>query len=208
MTDGFRISKKMVALFVGGFVIYGLSGGLIVILSQWLDDEGFTGERRHIEEAALRPDRAHFRPIEGPLPPAGRQATTYVPIYSTIYLGERDVQAGLAVTLSVRNTSPDHELVVHRLDYYDTAGNLVESFADQPHAVPVMATAEFLIDAGDPVGGPGANYLVQWSVPESGPEPLIEAVMIGRSAAGNVSLIVRGARLHEDRPAADHTEHR
>lgn len=201
--------SQAAALLAGATVIYGLSGALMVILLQRLD-EGSAGERRHIEEAALRPDRAHFRPLEGPLPPAGRQATTYVPVYSTIYLGERDVQAGLAVTLSVRNTSPDHELVVHRLDYYDTAGNLVQSFAEQPHAVPAMATAEFFIDVRDPVGGPGANYLVQWSVPELGTEPLIEAVLIGRSGTGDISLIVRGVSLSEEdgRPAADREERR
>ena len=37
-------------------------------------------------------------------------------------------------------------------------------------------------------GGPGANFLVRWSGPVGVDEPLIEAVMVGRSANAGVSF--------------------
>jgi hypothetical protein len=178
-----------------GALLFGAWGIAMAVLLHWLETRWPAEGQRQIAEAEQRPDRAHFRPIEGPVLPAAQAGTTYVPVYSTLYLGEHVVQAGMAVTLSVRNTSPDQELVVHRIDYYDTAGEVRLRLADRPHAIPAMATAEFLIDRDDPVGGTGANYLVAWSVPAGGTAPLIEAVMVGRMGNTSVSLIGRGATV-------------
>lgn len=189
-------ARQVATLLAAGAVVFGLSGvGLVLLLQGLTDAGGHAGERRRVEEAALRPDRAHFRPLDGPPPAAARGGVTYVPIYSTIYLGERETQVGLAVTLGIRNTSPDRELVVHRIAYHDTAGKLVRRVAERPHAVPAMATAEFFIDRDDPTGGPGANYLVEWSVPDGGSDPLIEAVLVGRSGPTSISLVGRGVPL-------------
>ena len=194
--------RQLATLLAAAAAIFGLSGAGLVLLLQTLSGghvppggDGHAGERRRVEEAALRPDRARFRPIEGPLPATARRGITYVPIYSTVYLGRRETEVGLAVTLGVRNTSPDRELVVHHIDYYDTSGKLARHVVDRPHAVPAMATAEFFIDRDDPIGGPGANYLVEWSVPEGGGEPLIEAVLVGRSGPTSISLVGRGVLL-------------
>lgn len=180
-----------------GVLVLGAWGIAMAVTLHWLEERWPAEGRRQIAEAERRPDRAHFRPIEGPVPPAAQAGVTYVPVYSTLYLGDREVHAGMAVTLSVRNTSPDRELVVHRIDYHATGGQIAARLADRPHAVPPMATAEFLIDADDPIGGPGANYLVAWSVPEGGIEPLIEAVMVGRVGDAGISLVGRGVRLDE-----------
>lgn len=182
-------------LLVVGVLLFGAWGVLMAVTLHWLEARWPAEGQREIAAAQQRPDRAHFRPIDGPVPPAAQAGTTYVPVYSTLYLGEREVQAGMAVTLSVRNTSPDRELVVHRIDYHATDGRVAVRLADRPHAVPPMATAEFLIDADDPIGGPGANYLVAWSVPEGGSAPLIEAVMVGRVGDAGISLVGRGVRL-------------
>ena len=151
-----------------------------------------------------------FRPIDGAaLPPAAREGTLYVPVYSTLYLGDRLVQAGLAVTLSLRNTSPAHDLVVRRIHYHDTAGRLLRRLVDRPHAIPPMATAEFRIDRDDPSGGSGANYLVEWAVPAGGSEPLVEAVMAGPAGHLGISLVSRGVPVAPaDAPARRYGEGR
>jgi hypothetical protein len=148
-------------LWAVGVVVFASWGAAMVLVLQWGERIWPSEDRRQIAEAELRPDLAHFRPLDGPPPAAARSGVTYVPVYSTLYIGDREVQAGLAVTLSLRNTSPDRELVVHRVGYYDTAGTLILRLADRPHVVPAMATAEFFIDRRDPAGGPGANYLVE-----------------------------------------------
>lgn len=56
-----------------------------------------------------------------------------------------------------------------------------------------MATAEFLIDRKDPIGGPGANYLVEWSIADGGTPPVIEAVMVGRFGSAGITLVSRGS---------------
>src|SRR5690348_3115827 len=52
----------------------------------------------------------------------------YVPAYSSLMGSGGAAQLDLAVTLSVRNTSATLPLVVERIDYYDSAGNLVEHY--------------------------------------------------------------------------------
>lgn len=185
--------RAIVRLWVIGVVVFSSWGVVLVLLLNWAERTWPSDDRRIITEAELRPDRAHFRPLEGFLPPAARTGITYVPVYSTVYLGERKVKAGMAVTLSIRNTSSDRELLVHQVDYYDTAGKLVMRLADRPHAIPTMGTAEFFIDRQDPVGGPGANYVVAWSVPNDGIDPVIEALMIGRLSNTSISFVSRGS---------------
>jgi Protein of unknown function (DUF3124) len=190
----------LVRLTAAGVVIFSIWGVVVVLVMSWAERTWPSDERRRVAEAELRPARANFRPIEGELPAAARGGSTYIPVYSTVYLGNREVQAGLAVTLSVRNTSADRELVVHRVDYHDTAGNVTMRLADSPHAVPAMATAEFFIDRRDPVGGPGANYVVEWSVPEGGTDPLIEAVMVGRFSNIGITFTSRGSLIRGGGP--------
>lgn len=150
-------------------------------------------EARRITTAEKGADPAVFRPLDGAEPlPAAREGTIYVPIYSTLYLGDGLVQAGLAVTLGLHNVSSSHDLVVRRIDYHDTTGHLLRRLVDRPHAIPPMATAEFRIDRDDPSGGSGANYLVEWAVSAGGSEPLVEAVMVGRAGSLGISLVGRG----------------
>ena len=43
--------------------------------------------------------------------------TVYVPIYSHIYIGDRERPFLLAATLSIRNTDPDHQITVLSVNY-------------------------------------------------------------------------------------------
>lgn len=192
MTQGQPRLRTLVRLVLAGCVIFG-AWGIGMVSTFWLlGMRDGPSETRRVEEAELRPGRAHFRPLDGPAPQVARTSLTYVPVYSTLYIGDGYAQVGFAVTLSLRNTSPDRDLVVHRVDYYDTAGVLAQRLADRSHAIPPMATAEFFIDRRDPTGGPGANYLIEWSIPEGGTEPLIEAVMVGRFGSAGKTVVSRG----------------
>src|SRR4051812_40536078 len=97
--------RAIVRLWVIGAVAFSSWGVVLVLVLNWAERTWPSDDRRIIAEAELRPDRAHFRPVEGFLQPAARTGITYVPVYSTVYLGERKVKAGMAVTLSIRNTS-------------------------------------------------------------------------------------------------------
>jgi Protein of unknown function (DUF3124) len=47
------------------------------------------------------------------------------------------------------------------------------------------------------VGGPGANFLVQWAGPHDIDDPIIEVVMIGHSGNAGFSFISQGRALKD-----------
>jgi hypothetical protein len=128
--------------------------------------------------------------------------TVYVPIYSSIYLGldVRRKVVDLSATLSIRNVSARHPIVVNFVRYYDSAGKQVRDYVTAPAELGPLATAEFVIPRADTAGGPGANFLVQWRGQSDVDEPLIEAVMIGQSGNAGISFTSQG-RVIKNEPA-------
>lgn len=148
-----------------------------------------------VDVPANRPNTGFFRPAPEGAGPEPRGGTVYVPVYSTLYLGHGVAQPNLAVTLSVRNTASAMPLTVRRITYFDTAGTVVQHFIERPHTLAAMGTAEFYIDLTDGRGGPGANFIVEWSAAQSASDPLIEAVMVGGVGTRGISLISRGQTI-------------
>lgn len=153
-----------------------------------------------VDVPAKRPNADFFRPAPDGAGSGSHGGTVYVPVYSTLYLGHGVAQPNLAVTLSVRNTSPTASLTVRRITYYDTAGTEVQRFIERSHTLSAMGTAEFYIDLTDGRGGPGANFIVEWSAADGVSDPLIEAVMVGGVGSRGISLISRGQTIAGDRP--------
>jgi hypothetical protein len=121
-------------------------------------------------------------------------ATVYVPVYSSLYLGlnikQRMVE--LAATVSVRNVSASHPIVIEWVRYYDSVGRLVRGYVDKPSALPPLGSVEFVIQRSDTAGGPGANFLIRWKGPPNVDEPMIEAVMLGQSGNAGISFTSAG----------------
>lgn len=128
-------------------------------------------------------ERLVFQPPASSLPRLPESLVTqgrsvYVPAYSHIYWGTGEA-VPLAITLSVRNTDAAEPIRIDRVRYYDGDGELVREQPEAPLVLAPMATASFLVEAQDPSGGSGANFLVDWSARDSVSMPLIEAVMVG-----------------------------
>jgi uncharacterized protein DUF3124 len=125
--------------------------------------------------------------------------TVYVPVYSSIYLGLniKKTMVDLAATVSVRNVSVSHPLVLEVVRYYDSAGKPVRDYIKEPSELPPLATVEFVIQRADATGGPGANFLIQWKGPAEIDEPLIEAVMVGQSGNAGISFTSLGRNVSE-----------
>ena len=83
-----------------------------------------------------------------------------------------------------------------RIDFFDTPGNLVQSYLHAPVALRPFGTIQIVMPADDVRGGPAANFIVTWS--GSGPvaEPLIEAVMFGTEGNSTYSVVSRGRAIH------------
>lgn len=115
----------------------------------------------------------------------------YVPAYSHVY-HEDGAPYLLTITLSVRNTSLDRDIVVKSIRYFDTKGNQVKSYLTKPLRLPPLATTEVLVARDDPTGGSGANFLVEWIAEEEVTAPIIEAVMIGTKGQQGISFARTG----------------
>jgi len=118
--------------------------------------------------------------------------SVYVPVYSSLVGSGGQAQLNLAVTLSVRNTSATLPLVVEHIDYYDTAGNLVEHYIPGTVSVRPFGTIEILIPTDDTRGGTGANFIVDWGATQPISEPVIETVMVGSSGNRGFAFISPG----------------
>ena len=146
--------------------------------------------RRSTELAGAGSAAERLQPVTTPPASAVVRRTVYVPIYSSLYLG-RDIKndmVQLTSTLSVRNVSPRFPVVIESVRYYDSHGRLVRDHLTKPAELAALASVEFVVKQADTAGGPGANFLVKWSGPSGVDEPLIEAVMLGRSANAGISF--------------------
>lgn len=123
--------------------------------------------------------------------PAPGQAI-YVPCYSHIYHGMKNMPLDLTVTLSIRNTDPERSIRLVSVDYYDTNGGLVRSYLTSKTTLGPMMTWEAIVAERDRSGGSGANFLVRWEADGPASQPLAEAVMIGTSSQQGISFTSRG----------------
>ena len=129
------------------------------------------------------------------LPPIDRAAirhTVYVPAYSTIRLGSGKGKVDLATTLSIHNASEERPLVLLRVDYFGTTGNLLHRYLPDPIAIRPLGSVQTFVPAEDTRGGTGANFVLEWVANGPIAEPIIEAVMVGTLGAQGFSFTSRG----------------
>jgi hypothetical protein len=119
----------------------------------------------------------------------------YTAAYASIRLGSGRAALRLAATLSIHNPSETLPLVLERVDYFDTAGTLVQGFLSRPVAIKPLATVEFYIPEDDVRGGSGANFVVRWSAQAPIAEPLAEAVMIATLGNNSYSFVSQGRAI-------------
>jgi len=123
---------------------------------------------------------------EGPVLSTGQ--LLYVPVYSHIYIGNKERPFNLAVTLSVRNTDPREGFELVSVDYYDTDGKLLKHYLDVPRALPPLSSQRFVVAEGDVRGGSGANFIVRWQASVPVNAPVVESIMIGTQSGQGISF--------------------
>lgn len=118
--------------------------------------------------------------------------TLYVPAYSHIYAGNRELPVLLTVTLSIRNIDSKHSITITSIDYYGTKGELLKKYLDQDVVLGPFESTRYIIPQKDKSGGSGANFLVVWKSEKSVNPPLVESVMIGAEGQQGISFTSRG----------------
>jgi hypothetical protein len=127
-----------------------------------------------------------------PPEPIAVSGAFYVPVYSSVSMAQGKLRADFSVTLSVHNASETRPLVLKRVAYFDTAGQMVQSYLKAPIALKPFSTIEVFIAAADVRGGTGANFVVDWAATGEIAEPAVEALMVGGVGAGHYAFISQG----------------
>jgi len=134
---------------------------------------------------------------DGQTIPLSRGQVVYAPVYSHIYIGDRERPFLLAVTLSIRNTDPEDAIVVTKVSYFNSEGTRLEEYLKQPVTLEGMSATRYVVHESDKTGGSGASFLVEWEAPKPVNPPIIETVMIGAKTQQGISFTSRGQVIEE-----------
>ena len=120
---------------------------------------------------------------------------TYLPLYSHIYHIHEKRILNLAVTVSMRNISLTDSIYIMKADYYNTSGDKIREYIQDPIYLKPLETIEFIIRDSDNEGGSGANFIFDWAVFNEKNPPLFEAVMISTYGQQGISFTTKGVNL-------------
>lgn len=146
-------------------------------------------ERAEVRTLKIRSLEAATSLPPGELPHTG---SFYVPAYSSMLISRGNYRLDFSVTLSIHNTSKSQTLVLRRVDYHGTGGNLIEALLDTPLALKPLGTVDVMVEQADIRGGTGANFLVEWAAAEPVSQPIIEAIMLGSFGTQGYSFVSVG----------------
>jgi hypothetical protein len=127
--------------------------------------------------------------------------TVYVPVYSEIFDSDQNRAFQLTVTLSLRNTDRSQPIVIDTLNYYNSGGDRIRVYLDQPIQLGPLASTEVVVDRTNVAGGVGANFIVGWQAAAPVSAPVIEAVMISTASQQGMSFVSPGRVIEERSPS-------
>lgn len=123
------------------------------------------------------------------------QGKTYLPVYSHIYHIHANRTFDLTTTVSIRNISLSDSVYILAADYYNTQGEKIRQYIEDPIYLNPLETIEIIIEEQDIEGGSGANFIFSWAKSNKKNPPLFEAVMISTSGQQGLSFTTRGVQI-------------
>ncbi len=117
--------------------------------------------------------------------------TLYLPVYPSIFHGNKKHIYHLAVTISIRNTDTKNSIVLRYVDYYNTSGKLIRHYISGQKILGPLESINYIISESDNSGGPGANFIIRWDSPKKVNPPIVESVMIGTTGQQGISFTSR-----------------
>lgn len=117
--------------------------------------------------------------------------TIYVPTFSQVYVSRGDQQP-LAATLVIHNIDPEHGVTLSQVEFYNSDGELLRSFLDEPVTLKRFQSQNFSIGIHENSGGVGANFIVEWMSEASTIEPIANAIMVGGTGTQGLSFQTNG----------------
>lgn len=133
--------------------------------------------------------------ISGQIADSLSRGKTYLSIYSHIYSFSMEKSQSLTAMVSLRNVSETDTVYITIADYYDTQGQLIRHYFENPIYLKPLETVEIVIDETDQHGGSGANFIFEWIAKETTAEPLFEAIMTSLRGSQGLSFTTTGRRI-------------
>jgi hypothetical protein len=126
--------------------------------------------------------------------------TLFIPAYKELFVGRVRV-VNLQTTVSIFNADTDAAIIIKSVRYYDTDGQLVKEYIEEPLQLAPVASTAFKAESVEKQGsGVGANFIVEWVAEQPVHEPVIEAVIIGGIGNHGISLISPGRVISRQSP--------
>jgi hypothetical protein len=123
------------------------------------------------------------------------KGSTFLSIYSQIYLRTINDQAQLTTTVSIHNPNLDHQIYIDKAVYYNTAGEPIRTYFEETIYINPMETVQIIIDGIDNQGGTGANFVFDWQIKPGINEPIMEAIMISTYSSQGISFVTSGKKI-------------
>jgi hypothetical protein len=149
-------------------------------------------ERAAASQRLIVPNDATMAGPAGGLPLRGR---SLVSAPSSLIGQGGATRLNFSGALSVRNASGSHPLAIERIDYRNGSGELVEAYVSTPIVLRPYASLQIVVAQDDLRGGPGASFTIDWSAPEDGDAPQIEAFLASFIGTQSYSFTTLGRRV-------------
>lgn len=124
--------------------------------------------------------------------------SVYLPVYSTIYFGDKKNEFNLTVTVNIRNTNTNNSIKIESIKYYSTDGKLISKFTGSAFKLDPLQSYQVVIKESDTSAGIGGHFIIRWSADKKVNRPVIESVMIGTKQQQGISFMCEGVVINED----------
>ena len=122
--------------------------------------------------------------------------STFLSVYSQIYVRNQEEQESLTATVSLHNPNRKYEIFIDKAVYYNTHGDPIRTYFDKTISIKPMETVQIVIDGIDSEGGTGANFLFDWKKKIKSNDPIFEAVMITNYGQQGISFVTNGRNIN------------
>lgn len=155
----------------------------------------FLSCRQPRELSSTNPINWEKRTLKTSLTDSLESGSTFLSIYSQVYMRTDQDYTDLTATVSLHNPNTTDTVFVDRAVYYNTQGNPIRTYFKNTIFIKPMETVQIVIDGIDNEGGTGANFIFDWKIRPDVSAPLFEAVMISTYGQQGISFVTEGKRI-------------